>query len=254
MLECAARPETSTCQRTGPLWASTTAIDVGSPTKTMRGTCQLGAHLGDHRAYAEAADLLVIGEEEVDRHFEPAALKVRHGCQNASEKPLHVGGAAPIEAAAALGEREGVRLPGCAVRRDDIRMARRGRRREFPTVRWWRRGTPSCRRSRERARRRRRAARGSPRRSAQAPCWICGSSCRRRRGGRAAPSPNSGRLSWGHSPGPVHGPRRRSARASRNRRHLSLRSAPHRGCRARRRGLRRRKTRRLHPSSGSCPP
>ena len=37
MLEWAARPETVTFHRTGPLWASTTVIDVGSPTKTMRG-------------------------------------------------------------------------------------------------------------------------------------------------------------------------------------------------------------------------
>ena len=38
MLECAARPVTSTRQRTGPLWASTTAILLGSPTNTMRGS------------------------------------------------------------------------------------------------------------------------------------------------------------------------------------------------------------------------
>ena len=38
MLECAARPVTSTRQRTGPLCASTTPISVGSPTNTMRGS------------------------------------------------------------------------------------------------------------------------------------------------------------------------------------------------------------------------
>ncbi len=37
MLEWAARPLISTCQRTGPLWESTTLIEVGSPTMTRRG-------------------------------------------------------------------------------------------------------------------------------------------------------------------------------------------------------------------------
>ena len=37
MLECDARPLTSTCHRTGPLWASTIDMVVGSPTITIRG-------------------------------------------------------------------------------------------------------------------------------------------------------------------------------------------------------------------------
>ena len=41
MLECAARPVSSTRQRTGPLCASTTVMVVGSPTNTMRGTGRL---------------------------------------------------------------------------------------------------------------------------------------------------------------------------------------------------------------------
>ena len=38
MAECAALPVTSTLQRMGPLWESTTVMAVGSPTSTKRGS------------------------------------------------------------------------------------------------------------------------------------------------------------------------------------------------------------------------
>ena len=107
MLECAARPLISTCQRTGPLCASTTLIDGRLADQHHARLDEAAAELGDHRAHAEAADLLVVGEGEVDRHRQLALLVVGHGGEHAGEEALHVGGAAAVELAVALGDVNG---------------------------------------------------------------------------------------------------------------------------------------------------
>ena len=47
--------------------------------------------LGDHAAYAETADLLVIGERKMQRLLQPAAEHVRHRREAACHIALHVG-------------------------------------------------------------------------------------------------------------------------------------------------------------------
>ncbi len=90
---------------------------------TTRGTHEAAPELGDQRAHAEAADLLVIGEGEVDRHFELALQEAGDGGEHAGEKALHVGGAAPIEAPVALGENERIARPALAVDRHHVGVA-----------------------------------------------------------------------------------------------------------------------------------
>ena len=58
-----------------PLCATTGCIKVGSPTMQSRGLSGRGERR-DQRAHAEAADLLVIGEREMDRHRAASAARI----------------------------------------------------------------------------------------------------------------------------------------------------------------------------------
>ena len=61
-----------------------------------------------------------------------AAAEIRHRGQHAGEKALHVGGAAAVEAAVALDEREGIAVPGLAVDRHDVGVAGEADAGEYP--------------------------------------------------------------------------------------------------------------------------
>ncbi len=81
------------------------------------------AQFGDHRAHACAAGFLVVGEQQVDRRLERAALEGRHHRQRTGEIAFHVGGAAAVEAAIGLAQREGIRGPGGRVGGYDVGVA-----------------------------------------------------------------------------------------------------------------------------------
>lgn len=75
-------------------------------------------------AHTETADLFVIGEGQMQWHAQRRRQKVIHCRQHAGEKPLHIGAAAAIVAAIALGEAERRNAPGLAVHRDHVGVAR----------------------------------------------------------------------------------------------------------------------------------
>jgi len=84
-----------------------------------------GAEIFVEPLAAEAADLLVIGEGDVQRLLQVAGAR-RQGRrlgEHGGEKPLHVDGAAAVEPARALVELEGRRAPSRAVGRHDVEMA-----------------------------------------------------------------------------------------------------------------------------------
>ncbi len=78
----------------------------------------------DHAADAGAADLLVVGEREVDRALQAALRPFRHLRQRGGGEGLHVGGPAAIDAAVLLGQRPGIGRPGLAVDRHHVGVAR----------------------------------------------------------------------------------------------------------------------------------
>src|SRR5262245_60158921 len=67
---------------------------------------QILADAGNQRSYSSAANLRVIGDDEMHRLFEVSRLEQRHRSQNAGEKALHVASTASIKLAAARRERE----------------------------------------------------------------------------------------------------------------------------------------------------
>ena len=75
-------------------------------------------------AHTETADLFVIGEGQMQWHAQRRRQKVIHCRQHAGEKPLHIGAAAAIVAAIALGQAERRNAPGLAVHRDHVGVAR----------------------------------------------------------------------------------------------------------------------------------
>ncbi len=78
------------------------------------------AHPRDQRAHAEAADLLVVREGDVDRAGEPRRRHLGHQRQADRDEALHVRGAAPVEAPVALGQPERVARPGLPRHRHDV--------------------------------------------------------------------------------------------------------------------------------------
>src|SRR5690606_36278966 len=84
---------------------------------------RLDLHAGqpvDQAAHAGAADHLVIGDREVDRRLEIALREIRHKGEHQPDKALHVAGAAAVEAAVGLAQRERVARPVLAVDRNDV--------------------------------------------------------------------------------------------------------------------------------------
>src|SRR5262249_53496791 len=86
-------------------------------------TWQVLTKAGDQRPHAGAANLLVIGDDDVHRLFERQRLEERHRGENAGEETLHVAAAASIELAVARRKREGVGSPALAFDRHAIAMA-----------------------------------------------------------------------------------------------------------------------------------
>ena len=83
-----------------------------------------GAQPVDHQRRAEAADLLVEGEREMDRGLERPRDEFRDEGERDRAEALHVRGAAPVEAAVLLNDAEGIGVPGLAVHRHHVGMAR----------------------------------------------------------------------------------------------------------------------------------
>src|SRR5262249_58873146 len=72
------------------------------------------AEFADHRSHTGAANLLVIGEGDVERHLEATCLQVRHHGETAGEISFHVAGTATVELAVALDEVERIAVPNLA--------------------------------------------------------------------------------------------------------------------------------------------
>ena len=75
------------------------------------------AQLGDQPAHADAADLLVIGEGEMQRRLELRLRELGRHRQQHGDEALHVAGAAAVEQAVLLRHRERVGRPVLAVDR-----------------------------------------------------------------------------------------------------------------------------------------
>ena len=80
--------------------------------------------LAEHRPHADAADLLVIGDRQMDRRRELGLDHLRHHGQTHRDEALHVGGAAAIELAVALDQLERIVAPVLTHHRYDVGMAR----------------------------------------------------------------------------------------------------------------------------------
>src|SRR5215471_15261016 len=87
-------------------------------------TWQVLTKAGDQRTHAGAANLLVIGDDDVHWLFERSHLEERHRGKNAGEKAFHVAAAASVELAVACREREGIGGPALAFDRHAIAMTR----------------------------------------------------------------------------------------------------------------------------------
>ena len=71
-----------------------------------RGLRQPVQQVRDHQRRAEAADLLVMGQHDLQRPLHPGLQRQRHRRQRQRVEALHVAGAAAIEPAVALGQHE----------------------------------------------------------------------------------------------------------------------------------------------------
>src|SRR5690606_6195343 len=84
---------------------------------------QVRGDVAHHVADAGAADLLVIGEGDVNRPAQRPRLELRYQGERRGEEGLHVGGAAAVEAAVARDDAEGVAVPGLALDRHDVAVS-----------------------------------------------------------------------------------------------------------------------------------
>ncbi len=85
-----------------------------------RGRAAPAGQAADQRRHAKAADLLVVAQREVQRDFERRGQGLRHHGEDQCDKPLHIGGAAPVKTLAAGVEPERVAGPGLPGDRHDI--------------------------------------------------------------------------------------------------------------------------------------
>ena len=85
---------------------------------------QVLAEPGDQRPHAGAADLLVIGDDDVDRLFQLPRLESGTAASTQAIKPFMSQAAAAVKLAVALGQREGVGRPALAFDRHAIAVAR----------------------------------------------------------------------------------------------------------------------------------
>ena len=85
---------------------------------------QISPETGDQRPDTGAPDLLVIGDDDVDRLFQGPRLEGRHRGERASDKALHVAAAAAVKLAVALGQRERVGSPALTLDRHAVAVTR----------------------------------------------------------------------------------------------------------------------------------
>ena len=76
----------------------------------------------DEPAHPEAADLLVVGEDHVQRDRDLAGEELRREGEAHRDEALHVGGAPPVEATVAFQHLEGVAVPGLTLDRHHVGM------------------------------------------------------------------------------------------------------------------------------------
>ena len=77
----------------------------------------------DQSVHADATDLLVMGEGEIDRCLQAAGQHLGHIAQGDGDEGLHVRGAATIQQPLPFDHRPGVALPFLAVHRHHVGMA-----------------------------------------------------------------------------------------------------------------------------------
>jgi hypothetical protein len=96
--------------------------------RMLVGSRQSVAEAGDHAADADAADLLVVGQRDVQRHLQRRRAEPRRMRQNAGDEALHVGAAAAIEAPRCIvaAQHERIARPALAGHRHDIGVSRQG--------------------------------------------------------------------------------------------------------------------------------
>ncbi len=80
--------------------------------------------LGKHRPHADATDLLVIGDRQMNRHCQLRFQHLRHHREAYRDKALHVGGAAAVELAVAFEQLERIMAPVLAHDRHHVGMPR----------------------------------------------------------------------------------------------------------------------------------
>ena len=88
------------------------------------GPCQPRSHLVNHRAHTGAPHLLIIGEHDMDGRLQVPRFVLWHHRECASQEPLHIASATPIEHAVALGDFEWIARPLLAFHWHHIGMAR----------------------------------------------------------------------------------------------------------------------------------
>ena len=97
-------------------------MSVGSPTTQPDGLHAGAREILDETADADAADFLVVREREMQRLVE-ARHVLRQQRERDRDEALHVGGAAAVEPAVLLDERERIAVPRLAVDRHDVGVA-----------------------------------------------------------------------------------------------------------------------------------
>ncbi|OIQ67728.1 hypothetical protein GALL_506920 [mine drainage metagenome] len=81
-------------------------------------------HVGNHRRRAEAADLFIIAQRDLQRPFHPGLQRPRHGPKRQRAKPFHVAGAASGKPPVASRHLPGVRRPRLPIHGHHVGMAR----------------------------------------------------------------------------------------------------------------------------------
>ena len=98
-------------------------MPVGSPTMQASGATPASRMSAIRRARAEAADLLVVAEREVDGERQVGREERRHLRDGEADEALHVGAAAAVEAAVAHLGAERIDRPVLAVPRHGVGVA-----------------------------------------------------------------------------------------------------------------------------------
>src|SRR4029079_17285876 len=88
-----------------------------------RGLDSTGNDVLQQAAHADASDLLVVRQREMQRTVEAAAYELRDEREPDRRKALHVGDAAPVQAVPLDRRGEWIGIPGLDIDGNDIGMA-----------------------------------------------------------------------------------------------------------------------------------